>query len=77
MARAVQVQDSERQRERWERNQADTPFRMVERSRIIPMSADRLSHAEQARRLGVDRQLRGHHFRGSLESSAASSRHSF
>ena len=59
MARAVQVQVSERQRtllERWERNKADTPYRLVERSRIILMSADQVSNAEQARRLGVDRQ---------------------
>lgn len=59
MGRAVEVQVSERHRallERWERNKADTPYRLVERSRIILMSGDGVSNAEQGRRLGVDRQ---------------------
>jgi len=59
MSRAVEVKVSERQRamlEKWVRNKADTPYRLVERCRIIVMSADGVSNAEQARGLDVDRQ---------------------
>lgn len=57
--KAAELTVSTRQRailERWERNKADTPHRLVERSRIILMSADGVSNEEQGRRLGVDRQ---------------------
>ena len=56
---AVGIRVSDRQRsilERWERNKADTPYRLVERSRIILLSADGVSNVEQGRRLGVERQ---------------------
>jgi putative transposase len=59
MGRAVAVQVSERQRailEKWVRNKADTPYRLVERCRIILMSAEGISNVEQGRRLNVDRQ---------------------
>lgn len=59
MARALVVTLSERQRallERWRRNKANTPARLVERCRIILMSAEGVSNEEQGRRLGVDRQ---------------------
>ena len=59
MARAAGITVSARQRailEKWTRNQADTPYRLVERSRLILMSAQGVSNIEQARRLGVDRQ---------------------
>lgn len=53
------VMVSERQREvleRWVRNKASTPHRLVERCQIVLMSADGRSNREQARLLGVDRQ---------------------
>ena len=59
MARAVELTVSARQRailERWTRNQAGTAYRLVERSRLILMSADGVSNAEQGRRLNIDRQ---------------------
>lgn len=59
MAHAVAITVSEQQRtilEGWIRNRAKTPARLIERSRIILMSAEGLSNAEQARRLGIDRQ---------------------
>ncbi len=59
MGRAVEVKVSERQRvilEKWVRNKADTPYRLVERCRIILMSAEGISNVEQGRRLSVDRQ---------------------
>lgn len=59
MARAPTVTLSERQRailERWRRNKADTPARLVERCTIILLSAEGVSNEEQGRRLGVDRQ---------------------
>lgn len=59
MGRAVKVNVSERQRailEGWVRNKADTSYRVIERCRIILMSADGVTNAEQAGRLGVDRQ---------------------
>jgi len=59
MSSAVEVMVSERQRailEKWVRNKADTPYRLIERSRIILLSADGVSNAEQGRRLNVDRQ---------------------
>ncbi len=56
-ANAIEVSDKQRQiLERWISNQAGTSYRLVERARIILMSADGTSNAEQARRLGVDRQ---------------------
>ncbi len=59
MARAVEITVSVRQRailDSWTRNQAGTSYRLVERSRLILMSADGLSNTEQGRRLNVDRQ---------------------
>lgn len=59
MGGAVEVRVSDRQRsilERWVRNKADTPYRLVERCRIILLSADGTSNAAQAQLLGVDRQ---------------------
>jgi len=59
MAHAVTITVSEGQRlilEGWVRSRARTPARLIERSRIILMSAEGISNAEQARRLGVDRQ---------------------
>jgi len=53
MAHAVRITVSDRQRtilEKWRRNKAGTPYRLVERARLI------LSNIEQARRLGIDRQ---------------------
>jgi hypothetical protein len=38
------------------RNQAGTPYRLVERSRLILMSAEGVSNTEQGRRLNIDRQ---------------------
>ena len=58
--RAVEIVVSERQRallERWVRNKADTSARLIERCRIVLMSADAVSNAEQGRRLGADEQL--------------------
>jgi putative transposase len=59
MGRAVEVKVSERQEailEKWVRNKADTPYRLVERCRIILMSAEGISNVEPGRRLNVDRQ---------------------
>lgn len=59
MARAVEITVSTRQRailNRWTLNKADTPYRLVERARLILMSADGVRNVEQARRLGVDPQ---------------------
>jgi len=59
MGRAVEVKVSERQQailEKWVRNKADTPYRLVERCRIVLMSAEGISNVEQGRRLKVDRQ---------------------
>lgn len=59
MARAVEITVSARQRailERWRRNRADTPARLVERAHLILLSADGVANIEQAGRLGVDRQ---------------------
>ncbi len=59
MGRAVEVVVSERQRailDKWVRNKADTPYRLIERCRIILMSAEGVSNAEQGRRLGADPQ---------------------
>ena len=50
---------SERQRvilERWRRNKADSPARLVERCTMILLSAEGVSNEEQGRRLRVDRQ---------------------
>jgi putative transposase len=56
-ANAIEVSDRQREiLERWIRNQARTAYRLVERARIIVMSADGTSNAEQGRRLGIDRQ---------------------
>jgi len=59
MGRAVEVAVSQRQRAilgKWVRTKAQTPYRLVERSRIILLSADRVANIEQAHRLDVDRQ---------------------
>jgi putative transposase len=59
MPTAVEITVSARQRgilEKWTRNKADTPHRLVERAQVILLSAQGLGNAEQARRLGVDRQ---------------------
>lgn len=59
MGKAVEITVSPRQRaalEKWTRNKAGTPYRLVERSRFILMSAEGTSNAEQGRRLGVDPQ---------------------
>lgn len=59
MGRAAAISVSDRQRailERWRRNKAATSARWVERCGIVRMSADGVSHTEQGRRLGVDRQ---------------------
>ena len=59
MARAVELTVSARQwaiLDSWTRNQAGTCYRLVERSRIILMSAEGVSNVEQARRLDIDRQ---------------------
>jgi putative transposase len=59
MGKAVEIEVSERQRailEKWIRNKADTPYRLIERCRIILMSAEGVSNAEQGRRLAIDRQ---------------------
>jgi len=59
MGKAVEIRVSDRQRailEKWLLNKAGTPYRLHERCRIILMSAEGLSNAEQGRRLGVDRQ---------------------
>jgi putative transposase len=45
------------------RNKADTPYRLVERCRIVLMSAAGVSNSEQSRRLGIDRQ-RSRRWRG-------------
>ena len=58
MAHATRVDLSEPQRavpDVWTRNKAGTCYRLIERARIVLMSADGLSAAEQARRLDVDR----------------------
>jgi len=50
---------SNRQREildGWARNKADMPYQLIERCNIVMMSADGISHTEQGRRLGIDRQ---------------------
>lgn len=59
LKKAATVKVSERQRailERWIRSAASTPHQLVERSRIVLMSADRKTNKEQAEFLGVDRQ---------------------
>ena len=58
--RAVQITVSERQRailEGWTRKKAATPYRLVQRSQIILLSADGMANVEQGRRFGVDIQL--------------------
>ena len=59
MGTAVEVSMSERQRailEKWVRNKADTPYRLILRCQLIGLSAAGVSNAEQGRRLNVDRQ---------------------
>lgn len=59
MRKAVEITVSVRQRvllDSWIGNKADTPYRLVERCRIVLMSADGMGNAEQAKLLGVDRQ---------------------
>ena len=56
---AVEIAVSERQRgllEKWVRNRADTPYRLIERCRIVLMSADGVANVAQGRRLGMDPQ---------------------
>ena len=56
-APALEVTDRQRSvLEGWVRNPAGTTYRVIERARIVLMSAEGLSIVEQARRLGVDRQ---------------------
>lgn len=57
--KAREVTITERQRallEGWIRNAASTPHRLVDRCRIVLMSADGIGNREQAKRLGIDRQ---------------------
>lgn len=59
MGRTTKIRVSDRQRailEKWVLNKAGTPHRLIERCRIILMSAEGLSNTEQGRRLDVDRQ---------------------
>lgn len=59
MRKAAEVRISERQQailEKWVRAAASTPYRLVERCRIVLMSADGRNNKVQARALGVDRQ---------------------
>jgi transposase len=59
VVKAAEVNVTERQRailERWVRNKASTPHRLVERSQIVLMSAEGQDNRQQARQLGVDRQ---------------------
>lgn len=42
--------------EKWVRSAAGTPHRLVERCRIVLMSAEGVNNKQQGRRLGVDRQ---------------------
>jgi putative transposase len=59
MGRAVEITVSDRQQailEKWLLNKAGTPYRLIERCRIILMSAQGLNNTAQGRRLGVDRQ---------------------
>ncbi len=56
---SVAVRVSDRQRpilNRLVRNAADTPHRLLERSRMVLMSSEGMGTADQARVLGVDRQ---------------------
>lgn len=59
MAATVEVVVSERQKavlEKWIRSRATTSARLLERCRIVLMSAEGLTNREQGRRLGVDHQ---------------------
>jgi putative transposase len=59
LRRASEVTVTERQRallERWVRNGAETPHRLLERCRIVLMSADGINNIQQGRQLGIDRQ---------------------
>jgi len=59
MGRALHITVSQRQRailSKWVRAKAETPYRLVERSRIILMSAGGVTNIDQAHRLDVDRQ---------------------
>lgn len=59
MGRAVEIRVTQRQRailERWVRKKATTPHRLVERCRIVLLSADGVANIEQGRLLGIDRQ---------------------
>lgn len=59
MGRAVEVGVTPRQRailEKKVRKKATTPHRVVERCRIVLLSADGVPNIEQGRRLGIDRQ---------------------
>lgn len=57
MSHAVQLSLTARQRsllEKWAKNKAETPFRLVERCEMILGCADGHSNAEMARRLGAE-----------------------
>ena len=59
MPQAVDIRVSKLQRtvlENWVKSKASTPYRLIERARIILMSSDGVANIEQGRRLGVDRQ---------------------
>jgi len=59
VVKSVEVNVTKRQREileRWVRNKATTPYRLVERAQIVLMSAEGQDNRKQARQLGVDRQ---------------------
>jgi len=58
-SRAAEIVVTERQRgllEKWVRNRAGTPYRLIERCSIVLMSADGVPNVEQGRRLGADQQ---------------------
>lgn len=56
-ARQITVTDRQRaQLEKWSENKAKSPYRLIERCRIIIMSADGVRNKEQGRILGVNPQ---------------------
>jgi putative transposase len=62
VARKARVSVSVRQRsilEGWVRNKADTPYRLIERTRIVLMSAEGRGDAALSRRLGIERKRVG------------------
>lgn len=57
--RAIEIVVTNRQRgllEKWMRNKADVPYRLIERCHIVLMSADGVPNVEQGRRLGAHQQ---------------------